>query len=116
MQLRYARVTKQPISSIALWLAVSGGFLISELSGFSVGRYIVIAPLALTAYAAGRRLPPVYMAANLAVAFLVWLLFSFLLFGIVALEIGFLIEFVLCIGVLAVSGLLGRKQMRSRAG
>jgi hypothetical protein len=102
--------------SMTIGLAIVGGFLISALSGFSVGRYLVVVPLALTAYDLGRGRRTVYLAASMASAFVLWLVFSFVLFGTVVLEIGFLIEFVTCLLALMVSGLLRRKQMASPIG
>lgn len=101
---------------MGIWLAIVAGFLISELGGFSVGRYLVIVPLALTAYGVSRNQRTMYKAASMAAAFGLWVLFSFVLFGVVLLETGFLIEFVICLAALAVTEFLRRSQERSKTG
>ncbi len=104
---------KQSMRSMVIKLAVAAGFLISWLTGFSLGRYLVVLPLALTAYDVGRDRRTPYLVASIASALVIWLLFSFALFETVTLEVGFLIEFVTCVLALIVSGLVRRKQVVS---
>ena len=88
---------------IAVLILVAVGFLLSWISGFTYGRFIVVAPLLLTAFAVSRERAAIFKALALMTAVLLFGLFSFALFGTVPLERGFLIEFVVCIVAFAVS-------------
>jgi len=89
-------------------ILVAIGFLLSWISGFSYGRYIVLAPLLLTAFAISRKRPAIFKALALLAAILLFGLFSFALFGTVTLERGFLTEFVVCMVAFTVSFIVGR--------
>ncbi len=81
---------------LGAWLATSAGFFISWLMGFSFGRYIVLLPLLLTAVVLSRGWSFVVVALAISAALTAWWTFSFVLFGRVLLQTGFLIEFLLC--------------------
>jgi hypothetical protein len=89
-----------------LWFGVLLGFLLSWLTGFSIGRFIVIGPLLLTAYVMSRGRGTAFLIASALVALGLWILFSFVLFGVVLLETGFAIETALCLVLLILSAIL----------
>ncbi|MDQ6879784.1 MAG: hypothetical protein M3082_19215 [Candidatus Dormibacteraeota bacterium] len=81
----------------ALFLETLGGFVLSWLTGFTIGRYIVIAPLLVTAYAVSKDGPTILKAGAATAAVLLYVLFSFVFFGAVTLQTALIIECSICV-------------------
>lgn len=97
--------------SIVMFTLTGIGFVFSWLTGFSYGRYFVVAPLLLTAFAVSFGESVVVKVSALLAALLLWGIFSFALFGTVPLVIGIPIEFVLCIIAYVVSFAVRRRNL-----
>jgi hypothetical protein len=87
---------RQTMLSVGLFILTALGFLASWVTGFSYGRYFVVGPLLLTAFAVTLGKSAILKLIAFAAAALVWGIFSFALFGILPLEKGFLVQFVAC--------------------
>ena len=89
----------------------AAGFLLSWLTGFSYGRYLLLLPLLTTALAVGRTAPAVWKAAGFLAAVGIFVLFSFVLFDRFLLERAILLEAVTCL--IAYAAVFTRRQFRS---
>lgn len=97
---------------VAILILTAVGFLLSWLTGFSYGRYFVVVPLLLTAFAVSLGSSVTIKAGALVAAVLLWGLFSFLLFGTVTLQTGMLIEAVVS-GIAYVGSFVWRSGLRT---
>lgn len=96
-------------TDIGLLILIAIGFFFSWISGFSYGRYFVVVPLLLTAFAVSRGGPAILRASSFVAAILLFGLFSFALFETITLETGFLVEFVICMVAYTVSFVIQRR-------
>lgn len=95
-----------PMRRWGWWLAIAVAWVVSVLSGFSIGRFISLVPLVLTAYVAGRHRGDAFLSAAIVLALAVWIVFSFALYGVLPLLSGFGIEALACLVALMLSEVL----------